>query len=327
MSEDVQAVADLLTQNAQNNPPEEIQKEEPEQEVSAEELREEVDTEEETQEDEEVTNVETITQLANELGVDPADVYGLKVPMPEGVEAKTLGEIKDEYTDFIHKKRQFETLAKEYEQRIQSGSTLPQVAIPPEIESKMQETQKDVLSIEQAYNSIDWAEYEKQDPGSAALQKQKFQEAYQAATGNLQQLHQQAQQHQQQAYQQYMQNEHQKVMQLIPEWNDPQTSQRETNEVKSLLGEYGFLPSEIDGIVDSRQVKLVVDLVRLKKGLKEAKPSKVKKQTKTLKPGTLQLRNRQKEKGLANLIAKAKGTRDTRVKVDAISQLLMNRKR
>ena len=242
--------------------------------------------------------------------------------MPGGIESKTIGEIKDEYTDFVNQKKQFDAKIQDYERQIQSHIQPLQGQVSPELANQMEQTKTDIASIEQSYQQIDWAKFEQEDPGNAALQKQKFQEAYNTATAKTTQLQQQAQKSQQDNLGLVLQQEQQKLMKLVPEWTDKIVAQKEAVEVQQILGEYGFLPQEIDKVIDSRQLKLIVDFMRLKKGLKNASPSKVKEKSKTLRSGSLQLRNRAKDKDVAEIFKKAKASRDPRDHVKAVSHIL-----
>lgn len=320
MSEQMDQIVNMIDSQKPIEEEEENASEEAQQEASPEGLQKETSGVQE--EAEEQAGIETITELAKELDIDPTELYELKVPMPGGVDSKTIGEIKDEYTDFVNQKRQFDSKIQDYEKQIQSGIQPLQGQVSPELAAQMEQTKNDITAIEQSYQQIDWTKFEQEDPGNAALQKQKFQEAYNTATGKSEQLQQQVQASQQENLGRVLQQEQVKLLKLVPEWSDRTVAQKEATEVQNLLGEYGFLPGEIDQVIDARQLKLIVDLVRLKSGLKNAAPSKVKEKSKTLRSGSLQLRNKAKDKEVADMFKKAKASRDPRIQAKAISQLL-----
>jgi hypothetical protein len=265
--------------------------------------------------------VSTITELAEQLEVDPAELYSLQVPMGNGVEPLTLSELKDKYQEMARSREQFEAekaqLAQEAERIKLEATQLSQV------DERIQQADVELKHINETYNSIDWDLFEKENPGEAALQRQKFQEAFQEVSARKAQLMQQVELERAQAEEKFLQEQAQQVLKLIPEWKDREVYQKEKSEVQTLLQEYGFSDSDIQSIRDAKAIKLLTDYLRLKKGVSNAavKTTKLRK-SKILKPGSLSNTKKANEKKLASKLKAAAKSRNNREKAAVINELL-----
>jgi hypothetical protein len=154
------------------------------------------------------------------------------------------------------------------------------------------------------FQSIDWNALEQQDAGHAALMKQKFQERQAQLRGvmhNVEQNRAQMMQRAQVERAQILQREAQKLPELIPEWKDAQTAQKEQREIRDFLTKEGFQSEEIDSFVLAHHVKVVRDAMKFAQ-LQSQKPAieqQVRQAPKLVKPGQAQVNS--KEQNLRNL--------------------------
>jgi hypothetical protein len=141
----------------------------------------------------------------------------------------------------------------------------------------------------------DWAARAEEDPIGVFQEKMAW-EAQQAERQS--QMRAQHQQHlavmqQQQAAQAQMQEQHlaqqrERMLDTIPEWRDPKKATAEMGALRDFAMESGYSPEEVDGITDSRAVKLLRDAYAFRQ-LKAAQPETRKKvvaKPKTVRPST-----------------------------------------
>jgi|GEM_PF-2196184 hypothetical protein len=203
--------------------------------------------------------ISTIGGLAEAIGWEAADLYGMNVPMGDGQEAVPLGQLKDRYqeslrTETASKARitELEAQAAQYQGNSERVNAVSQ---------EMQQAQAALVSLQNQYQGIDWAEAEQNDPGQAALSKQKFQEAYSQARGQVQQVEQQ----QNHFKAEHLQQQSARMHELIPSWSDPEIMKQGQNDIKETLTGLGFNSQEINTMADARAVYMLNDYVRLKK--------------------------------------------------------------
>lgn len=268
-------------------------------------------------------SIATITELARTLEVDPVDIYSLQVPMGDGIEPVTLSELKDTYKEMKHSgstlEQEREALNREREALINEKAMLQQQA--PIQNEALQAVQNELQQIEASYSSIDWEKFEAEDPGNAALQRQKFQDAYSNAAQKAEAVQQELVTKQKEAVEQQLQLQRAKVLQLIPEWADSNVAKVETAQLKDFIKGYGFDENEIGNITDARLVKFIYDAMKLKSKLDKPLPDKKQSRVVTLKPGTLR-KPLNKDKAKAAIIARGKAVKNPRQKANAISELL-----
>lgn len=112
----------------------------------------------------------------------------------------------------------------------------------------------------QEFQSIDWKALEQQDPGTAALWRQKFQERH----AQLQGVHHSIQREKQQSAEkseaekiQSLQREAERLPQLIPEWKDEAVARKERAELRDWAIKAGYEPAEIDSISKAHHVAVL----------------------------------------------------------------------
>ena len=326
-------ITELIAGDAQN----EVQDEEIQEEQAAEEEQQEdgllTDGEvqeaegevEAGEEGEEQGQISTISELAEAIELDPAQMYDLVVPMGDGVEPVTLSELKDKYQEYSRGGTAFEAekteLVQQRDQLIQQVTMLKE---RPEDSPEFQQAVAEAQQIQSTYNSIDWTEFEKENPGEAALQRQKFSDAYTAATQKVQQAKADGDRKHQQFKQQQLQEQSAHLMKLIPEWTNADVREQERASVREFLSSYGFANQEIQNLSDARSVKMVYDFMKLKQKLATAEPErkKVVNKKKFMKPGKLKSVSKDRIKQRNAIIQAGKSTKNNQDKARAITHLL-----
>lgn len=196
----------------------------------------------------------------------------------------TLDELRNGYmmqsdysrktSDLAEQRRAFEAqqqqLEMERQRYLQELSQMQQTVDEPE---PNWEALKAEDELEYVIKRNEWRE--KQEAKTAAQQK------YQAEM-------QQQQQMQMQELQQFVEAERQKLPERIPEWKDEAVAKADHEKIITYAQRSGFAPEELQGLYDSRAVKVLRDAM-LWNELQEQKPAvqkKARNAPKVAKPGT-----------------------------------------
>jgi hypothetical protein len=175
----------------------------------------------------------------------------------------------------------------------------------------------------QEYQSINWPALEQQDPGQAALLRQKFQDKQAQLRGvfsSLQQQKSEADQKTQAEKHAALVKEAERLPALIPEWKDAQVAAKERQELRDWAIKAGYEPSEIDGISKAHHVA-VLRKAMLADRVQAQRPeieNRIRQAPKLVKPG--QAANDTQEQKLKNLkhsVSKSGG------KTDAVAAYLL----
>jgi hypothetical protein len=151
-------------------------------------------------------------------------------------------------------------------------------------------TQLAANQLLQEYQSINWQQLEGENPGHAALLRQKFQERQAQLRGvyhNIQQENAQAESKSQAATQEALQREAARLPELIPEWKDAAVAQKERADIRDWAIKAGYEASEIDSINKASVVAALRKAMLFDK-LQSSKPeieNKVRLAPKLVKPG------------------------------------------
>ncbi len=274
------------------------------------------------------TEIKTITELAENLEIDPAQFYNLVVPMAEGIEPLTLSQLKDHYQNAIRGRSDID----QERTKIQKELTATQKQIldmkgfVDKIPEEIQQVDQQVNQIIAAYNDIDWQKFESEQPAQAVLEKQRFNEAYATALNKKKEVEGKITQAQEFAFNQYLMGQRDKVVKLIPEWqNNKPLYETDLKNMISLMGEYAFTQSEISNIHDARLIKMVRDYTILKNKIQSARDTEKQKHSdiKTVTAGGLKLQvGKDKRSEVAKIIQAGKSTKNNRAKADYITKLL-----
>jgi hypothetical protein len=168
----------------------------------------------------------------------------------------------------------------------------------------------------QEFQSIDWLALERQDAGTAALWKQKFQEKQAQLRGvfhNIQQEKAGLQNKSSAETQAALQKEAQRLPELIPEWKDAAVAAKERDEIREWAIKAGYEPSEIDNISKAHHVRMLRKAM-LADRLQASKPeveNRVRKAPMLVKPGqAVQNSDGQKLQNLRTAVKKSGGKSD-----------------
>jgi hypothetical protein len=177
------------------------------------------------------------------------------------------------------------------------------------------------------YQSINWAELRQQDPGRAALLEVEFQKRHGRIQSVFQDINMRRAQAQQVAEAQRKANEEQafatqvrRLTELIPEWKDPATADKERGEIQAWMRRTGV--EDVD-LTKASQVYLLRKTWQ-HDTLQQAKPAiekQVRSAPKLVKPGTAQTADTSNTALLKNLKQQVKQTGGRSPK--AVADLLM----
>jgi hypothetical protein len=140
------------------------------------------------------------------------------------------------------------------------------------------------------FQSVDWKSLEAQDPGTAALYRQKFHERQAQLAQvfqNIQREKSEGDRKSQTAKHEELQREAQRLPTLIPEWKDETVAVKERAEIRDWALKNGYEPSEVDSISKANQVAALRKAM-LADRLQASKPAienKVRQAPKLVKPG------------------------------------------
>ena len=129
--------------------------------------------------------IKTLAEFAEALEIDPGDLYNLTYAMPDGMEPATLSEMKDAYVQAkkeggVSESEAAQALQAERQQfEAQVQQTYQQLQAQTQIPPQLQQLDANLNNVIQTIENTKWDELEKVDPGDAALQRQKLNEAYQ----------------------------------------------------------------------------------------------------------------------------------------------------
>jgi len=149
----------------------------------------------------------------------------------------------------------------------------------------LQEQQKAKL---QEFDSVDWNNLKEEDPYAYMLKKDEFRDA-QERIANAEEQQYYIQQEQEQAHNsmrtQLVQQEYARLAEALPEWTSKDSTIKE--DIRKYAGEAGFLPQEVDQLVDHRSVLVLKKAMEYDRLTKKVAPKKkaVKKVPKVQKSG------------------------------------------
>jgi hypothetical protein len=205
-------------------------------------------------EGEEPGEIRTIAQLAEAIEVEPQYLYDIEIGMGEGQDPVKLGQLKDEYQAVVKERDAAVHMANQIKNQF---SDLPNVdGMTPQV----LEAQANIRALQMEMEQVNWEEAERQDPGQAALLKQKYQEAFQIAHGQLQA----AQSAMGQARQARLQAAFPVMLEKIPAWQNSEIRKADQGKIMQMMASEGYHENEVRGITDPRTMKLLYDLMSLR---------------------------------------------------------------
>jgi hypothetical protein len=278
----------------------------------------------------EESDIQTITQLAEELEIDPSEFYNLQVPLADGMEPISLGEIKDKYQEYLSTKDKLTADQAAIEAERTALATEAQQAKSNAI-SEGANTSKEIVeaqgllqAIQAQYESIDWTAAEKENPGEAVLYKQKLNEAYGGAQMKLQQASQANDVQKQQGMVQYYTQQWAESLKARPEWAEESAYRKDRTAIEAVAVEYGFAPQEASQIADARTLNILHDYAQMKAKVKSANANakEVVRKPTGLKPSGLRTLKGRKQTALKRITDRAKATGDRTDQRAAVSAIL-----
>lgn len=177
----------------------------------------------------------------------------------------------------------------------------------------------------QRYASIDWARLKEEDPIEYVTKRDEFREQ-QDRMRHAQALQQKAQQDQiQQAEvmkQQMIQNETAKLSTVLPEWRDANKRQKIAGQIREYANKQGYHAEEIDNLVDSRSVMVLLKAMKYDQMMgADPRSKRIKKKTKTLKSGSEKGKGGEAKKERAAKMEHLKQTGDMRSAASLLEDL------
>ncbi len=249
----------------------------------------------------EIRKFTDLTALFGDEEVTAEDLYNLELVSGDG-ESLTVGQLKDMYqqrqafeTEKAEFAKQREQQAKELEEARQQATL--QTGEIQQLPQELREAEAVILSIRQQAQTYDWAKLEQEDPGEAALLRQKFRDAHDAAVAKHETLWKDYNVKRGEAWQSFIAGQKEKMFQRIPEWRDDDTLTQERKDIDTLVAKYGFTSQEMDSVVDPRLSQLLRDYMLLRKKFDAA----LKNHTKVKQRGNKVLRTTVRSKPKARL--------------------------
>ena len=190
-------------------------------------------------------------EFAELVGLTPEELYSSLV-FQMGDERLTLGELKDRAQgtlppDIEAQRAEVEQARQQITQQWQELQQQQQSLLSgqQEVAQEIMDARGQKKAIEIQYSNVDWDKMDQEDPGKAALLRQKFAAAYAQSEAQIEQAQQKINAEQQQAVQQMIVREHGRLMQLVPEWKDRKAYEAEYPKVADYLVSRGFTPDEL----------------------------------------------------------------------------------
>lgn len=177
-------------------------------------------TDDPPEETQDVELPEDLNSLAEAIGVPIEKLYTLEMGLPGGGKM-TLGQYKDNAVKYGNIDEKISQLDKQREDLAQQKAEISQLRTQAmTMPDELLQAQARVKQIEAAYQSVNWAEFEANDPGKAALEKQNLTMTYTQAQNQANVILDQVQRNQQDESQKMAAEYGQRLKAIIPEWSD-----------------------------------------------------------------------------------------------------------
>ena len=269
---------------------------------ASEEDTEQDEVEYEAEDDVEEIHLDTLSDAAEHMGVDVADLYQLKVPvtLDDGTKVEIpIGEWKDNVHSLIKQERESfaeQARAVEMQQAQQTEHLQHQVTQATAMIQAME------TELTGNINAVDWQKLRTENPGEYSAMMSEYEakvkrlETYkqQVTESMTQQQQQQAEAFQQQRAER-LERENALLVDKIPSWTSEAKRTAETQDIGNYLSQIGFTPEETGSIIDHRFIKIARDAMMYNK-MDKSSPAKkkiVKMGKKAVKPGSKQTKSQQ----------------------------------
>ncbi len=244
----------------------------------------------ESEEDEEEYEPETEREIE---GDDVDSVYSINVG-GENIEV-TLEELQAGYSRQSDYTKKTQEIAEE-----RKGLEQYQAKFNEEFSKLSQERQQYQQALGQLgqqlseglnkYATVDWARLKEEDPIAYVTKRDEFreeQERIKSVQSQQQQIAHQQQTELQQAHRQMVSQESVRLVDLIPDWGNPEKQPKLAGEIKSYGSSQGYSDDELNNLIDSRSVNVLMKAMKYD-AIQNAdlKTKKLKNKPKMVKPGT-----------------------------------------
>jgi hypothetical protein len=273
ISEDGRTVEERITDylEAEEAPQEEEERREPEkaeepgQSEEPEEAEEPEASEEPETDDVESVEISSWQELADHVGVEPADLYNLTIPVT-GADGQrkevSLGEWKDSFqaTEKVNaEKARIEQERAAFEQEVAQKKQ--------EMEEKFFHSAKMIEAAERqlvgGYDDAYMEQLRMSNPAEYAAMKQDHMERMNAINGMKQQLSQEYAQYQEKVSQEsqaerqkWLEQQNKSLSEYVPEWTDQETRTKESGELAQYLVSKGYDQKVIATNLGARDIEL-----------------------------------------------------------------------
>lgn len=232
----------------------------------------------------EAPRISTLAELSEHLSVEESAFEDLMVPIKVGNEVRTvkLSQLKQKFhDDDVHQRRATELSQERQKLDAEREVKLAEWSQSVQAAQNIATRAKEEL-VRQA-QGVNWAALEQEDPGRAALERQKYIEKMAAIERLEAQAKSEAQRQQGaalQAYQerldQFKQQEHTKLLDKLPSWADESVASKERAEVTDYLRQMGFQDVELAQLYDHRTLLVARDAMHFRNMQKAAQAAKKK---------------------------------------------------
>jgi hypothetical protein len=263
--------------------------------------------------------IRNLADLASQIDVDPAFLYSLEVPMGEGVEPTTLGELKDRYQETYRAAGQ---MYEQLEQLKHENETLRHGDNAVTVSQEVEQAMVTLKGLQQEYQQMNWQALEAKDPGKAALLRQKYNEAVYSAQVDLQNAHKK----QDQMKQQRLAHAAQQLLNDIPEWRDPGVRRAEQQIIERGLIAEGYPAQVASNPQDPIAIRLFRELLMRRQAMGAAEGA-IQRVRKSPKPLKAKARGGNKPKALdpgkvRKMVTEATPSKRRQIEEAAVKQLL-----
>lgn len=221
------------------------------------------ESESESEPEVEEIQAERLGDLAEHLGVDVADLYGLKIPVTAADGSKkeiSIGEWKDAYreSDLLKAERQKqEQEIRQVQENLAEKAQAVDIAYS-QADAMIKAAEKQIIGEIGALEQLQHT-----DPTQYVMKKQQLTDKQtelsqlrNQAVQNYQAQQQQLQQEQEQQRQQFLAQQNSLLTQYIPEWKDESVMNKERAELASYLVKSGIPEQEVNQIASAKMVEL-----------------------------------------------------------------------
>jgi hypothetical protein len=264
----------------------------------------------------ETLEVESLHDLAKHLGLDPSDLYKLRVPLADGEEPVTLGEWKDRVQELKRAERASKEAVSLREKAQAEGAEYQRqwherLAF---MDALAKEEEARILAADRA---TDWDSLRLSDPAEYAARRQEQMERQQRLEGLRQRARESVATYQrteaqaaQDRYQQVLAKEQEALLSALPDWRDPEKAKTEKGKLIDYLTAIGFGQQEIAGLADHRAVLLARNAMLYEEMQKSRKSAQGKVQvkigSKVITPAPRQTPDQAKDEEKREAMAKLK---------------------